>query len=1401
MVDPDIERTRKGVHLTARSLSVLLAALVLSSPLMPQPLTLSVDADSLPSWNKVFHLHDGEVLSTSYYDWLNSSDPYNPPYTDYDSDGLMGITIKKWNPSERWRQFFVLDPEVNRDVHLYGDLSAVIHARSRDNQSGVMRMVFSDAALGDIADPGSWATIGFVDVSLTGPVYSEFKSYNGTMSGVDYTLAADHTLVLTLQRGDSVNDGLIVMYDQDIYDSYVVVGTEDFVSVDEVHTGSYQSPDSYFSDGDVVTVFANVSDPFGSYDIVGATVEVAYSGNMTVVVPTTDMAVYGTDGSALPSWIVFDYDLPLLGNGTYTATVMAYDPQGSPTWLTSEFYVVAVDHFQVDAPSSIVAGQPFSMTVTALDGSDEVLTGWAGIVSLSGFKDDMVSPADGSLAVDSLASEDWTDGQAVIPSQTYDFAEEIIAIRAASMFAYGWSDLIDVRAGPVETITVSPSGPLTLTAGAVQSFTAVGTDALGLVNTSWTPEWSVDGGIGAVEPDGFSSVLTVTGMGTGTLTCSDPQTGASSVVDITVDAGVLASITMDPAGPLTIREGVSQVFTATGLDSLGNEVPIPGAIWTTDTSGYIVGAGPAATYTAGYIPEEGTVEVAVGSVRATADIEVVNALNGPWLNTIPTQIAAEDTNWDLSLAVYWHHTNGTSILRWYVEGVDSSLYIITHDPDSQAIMHFITQPDAFGSDTFRLWVRDPDGFSTYQDISVSIQAVNDRPEFVNSPPTELYVKFDLLYTFDFTYYVDDVDTDQEDLELGSDFPDNLLFDSLIASFLFPEVTPDTNYFEIVEVTVTDAESVSLADETNSDDISIVVYVTDDTPPDMVARLPDVELDEGETIEAFDLDDYFYDIDGDYLVYTYGFHDITIAINETTHVVTIAALSEWSGSTEGTLTARDTTGAIKTDTIIVTVNAVNDAPTVAGMDEAFHIHYDTEAYIDASLYVDDPDDSIDVLSFAFDDTHVTYAGGLIGLLFPANLSGGEFTDPYIVDVQMTVTDPWDSSNDPPAYFQVIVSDDYAPVVVDPAPYYDLISFSEDTYLNGSLDLSLLFYDQDDGELQFRADGCSNICATIYDSGIVNLTAAANWSGSEDIVFKATDPHGAWAAWRATVVVIPVNDAPTASQIPDSIVRGGPRNGQVSIIGYFEDAETLADMLTIVAAPSANVAVVGDNLFFNLPDGVDVMTVTVYAQDEEGLDSNVVTFRVGVSKTMAELIGYPYSLPLVLLAAAVAGYFVARMIPRPYTLENLFLIHNDGRLIAHVTKEENTIIDKDVVSAMFTAVQEFVKDSFQQGEVGLKKLEIGDKNVVIEKGQSAYIAMIYSGWPSKDVMEGLTMLLRDVEERFKGRIEKWNGTMKSLKGVEQMLQAYMTTAYKPGSWTVEEGEGMAEEEWVDILEKQG
>jgi hypothetical protein len=304
--------------------------------------------------------------------------------------------------------------------------------------------------------------------------------------------------------------------------------------------------------------------------------------------------------------------------------------------------------------------------------------------------------------------------------------------------------------------------------------------------------------------------------------------------------------------------------------------------------------------------------------------------------------------------------------------------------------------------------------------------------------------------------------------------------------------------------------------------------------------------------------------------------------------------------------------------------------------------------------------------------------------------------------------------------------------------------------------------------------------------------------EMLNITAIDPSGGWASLRAYITVTDVNDAPFITKIPGMTTSGGFRNFRVPIYLYIFDSDTpFSELVVMVTPEDSSVSVVGEYLYVSLPSDQDTITVQLQATDGDML-SNTVTFKVGVAKDMAQKIGWPYSFPLVLLAAAVGAYFVSIRIPRPYALDNLFLIHNDGRLVAHVTREENTTLDKDIVSAMFTAVQEFVRDSFQKGEVGLKKLEIGDKSVVIEKGQSAYLALIYSGWPPKDTFDMLSMLLRDVEERYRGKLEKWNGTMKTVKGVDKMIQEYMINAFKPGTW--HEEEEMAEAEWVDILDKE-
>ncbi len=392
--------------MAARLLTALFALVMLASSMVPPSGLLSNDAsaESLPSWTRTFHLHEGAVYSTSYYDWLNSSGPYNPSWADYDGDGSMGISIRKWNPSEHWRHFWVLDPAVNSQVQILGDMSAYVWAKSRDNESAtLMTVIFSDCAPGQLADPSLWTEIGTVTIPLQGPIYSEFKLYNATVAGVDYLLDPDHQLVMTIRRGDSLNDALQVMYDQNIYDSYIRFPTTTFISADAVWTeDSTGSARSVFSDGEDVTVLANVSNPFGTYEIVGVDAEVAYSSNSTVVLGPVSMTLSRTDTSSNPAWSVFSTLLVGLENGTYDITIRAYDPQGSPTWLSCSIYVVTADHFAVSAPSSVLVDTAFTMTVSARDASDAVIPNWVGTVSLASYLEDAVSPSAGSLSVTSV---------------------------------------------------------------------------------------------------------------------------------------------------------------------------------------------------------------------------------------------------------------------------------------------------------------------------------------------------------------------------------------------------------------------------------------------------------------------------------------------------------------------------------------------------------------------------------------------------------------------------------------------------------------------------------------------------------------------------------------------------------------------------------------------------------------------------------------------------------------------------------------------------------------------------------------------------------------------------------------------------------------------------------------
>jgi len=1328
--------------------------------------------------NVVFHMHyDGVQEVADEVDYMDTNGPLNPGVYmfDYDADEKWGVTLKKNNsPTPPYRHhYFVLEPALNSPVHIIGDGNFSFWGGSKDNATR-MDLI---AALYDSADDIVGGDVLLASGSIyEDPFLAEWDLYSIILPGINHTLAANHTLILEIRRGDTNNDEFYLQFDQLVLDSTLTLTMSTQFDVTEFGAmDANGTVRSEFGDNEQIIVCANITDSLGVYDIQAAHLEIVNLSDMQVVV-SSDMPLVESDPGTLPSWAVYSESIGTLPSGNYRSNITVSDLSGNSIWVEWTFAIVSVDHFVVGAPSSATAGGSFNITIEAVNATGVRLYNWSGLVDIQ---------AVDSVALDNISglsvqqvNMTLEDHGFISVSESIDAAPLSIKIKVSMNEVTGLSDPISILPGPVVSLTLD-ADDITMLAGEMRTITANGTDSLGNTNSSWTPYWNLTDAIVEMVMDGISVDITGAVSGSAVLSCQDNESMLIAQVNITVNPSQLSQIVISTPSD-TVWEGRSMWIQAEGFDSYGNPVDISSAAWSSEgfVMSQVIGSGSAGMLYAGMIPETGSVRISMSGVVVYTTIAVVTPPFGPYWRLIPDLYMPEDGSLEapLDLSQYWYDVNGTLDLSWYVTGVNNSLLTISADHQDKNLVHIAPQPDMFGTDIVTFWVRDPQGYTDFQDVLITVSPVNDRPEFVNDPPNEIYVKFDLPYTFDYDYYVHDVDDANEDLMITIDPSNRASVDGLLVSFLFPDLNGQEPYYEILTIT--------LSDGSQSDTLTIKVWATTDTPPELISPLPDVTIYEGEIgVEAFDLDDYFTDVDGDILYYSRGFKYIEIDIAPVSNIVLISSPSEWSGQTNAVFVAHDPTGAIRTDTILVTVIPVNDPPSISPI-PTINVRYDEVYELDLRPYVYDPDNGFDDFTIALNDPiHVSYESLYyphLALLFPANLLGGGYVGPYEVEVQLRVTDNeglFDSE-----YFTVRVSDNYPPRVTVSPPSLHL-QFQEDETLSkpDSINLEALFTDPDGDGLTFTFQGNENITILIGEDGWVNFSALPNWYGTETVKFTATDPQSAWASLSVRIDVSSVNDPPVIENIPDVKHYGG-RQWSMSIAQYVSDIDHELSQLRVIIVEPGYVQAVGLVLYFDLPDNVSSTMVLLYVVDEDGASSELMEFRVEIKKTMAELIGYPWSLPVILLLAGILGYILARKIPMPHEFLDLFIIHNDGRLIDHIGKYEDdgNGLDRDVVSAMLTAVQEFIRDSFRETSGGLKMLEFGEKKVVIEKGRWIYGALIYTGWPPKPFFKNFARFVDDIENRYGSKIERWDGTVRSLDGVKDMSRLMINNLYVPGHY---------------------
>jgi OOP family OmpA-OmpF porin len=134
---------------------------------------------------------------------------------------------------------------------------------------------------------------------------------------------------------------------------------------------------------------------------------------------------------------------------------------------------------------------------------------------------------------------------------------------------------------------------------------------------------------------------------------------------------------------------------------------------------------------------------------------------------------------------------------------------------------------------------------------------------------------------------------------------------------------------------------------------------------------------------------------------------------------------------------------------------------------------------------------------------------------------------------------------------------------------------------------------------------------------------------------------------------------------------------------------------------------------------------------------------------------------------------------YRVEQVFLIHKEtGLLLQHVAAPGVAMQDADMVSGMMTAIQDFVKDSFQSDKDSggtLDTLRVGELVVWIEQGPSAILAGVIRGNAPEDLRLIFQQALEKIHADYGTELEGFAGDAALFETARPELESCLQSQF--------------------------
>ena len=152
----------------------------------------------------------------------------------------------------------------------------------------------------------------------------------------------------------------------------------------------------------------------------------------------------------------------------------------------------------------------------------------------------------------------------------------------------------------------------------------------------------------------------------------------------------------------------------------------------------------------------------------------------------------------------------------------------------------------------------------------------------------------------------------------------------------------------------------------------------------------------------------------------------------------------------------------------------------------------------------------------------------------------------------------------------------------------------------------------------------------------------------------------------------------------------------------------------------------------------------------------------------------------LAAALASINIAGffMIWRssPTIIDEIFLMTPDGLLLKHYTRRLRPDQDENIMAGMLTAVQNFIKESFDEHGGRLKEIRFENYDILISHSKNVVVAAIISTAKPEKLRTQLKLVTEELEMRFGEKLTTWSGDKNEIGGVDSVMKQLISGKYR-------------------------